>query len=130
MVRPADDGCYAVTCGLGHEAQVYVTNLKFELLFDMAVHALFDGYPREAVSCFASSLERFYEFFWRVVQTHFEVPEEEVDRSWKALAKQSERQLGAYVAARLTLSKVTPGMLNPNTHVKLSIILSHAAYFL
>ena len=34
MVRPSDDGCYDVTCDLGHEAQVYVTNLKFELLFE------------------------------------------------------------------------------------------------
>ncbi len=66
MVRPSDDGCYIVRCDLGHEAQVYVSNLKFELLFDMGVHAMYDGYPREAVSCFASTLERFYEFLQAV----------------------------------------------------------------
>lgn len=128
MVRPSEDGCYDVKCGLGHESQVYVRNLKFELLFDMGIHALYDGYPREAVSCFASSLERFYEFFWRVEQARFEVPEDEVDRSWKALAKQSERQLGAYVAARLTLSQEAPNLPNPNTHVKLRNRVIHQGY--
>ena len=69
------------------------------------------------------------EFFWRVVQAHFEVPEEEADRSWKALAKQSERQLGAYVAARLTLSKVTPSLMNPNTHVKFRNSVIHQGLY-
>lgn len=128
MVRPADGGCYTVRCGFGHEAQVYVSNLKFELLFDLGVHALYDGYPREAVSCFTSSLERFYEFYWRVAQAYFNVPSDEIDRSWKTLAKQSERQLGAYVAARLMLSKKCPTLPNANTHVKFRNDVIHQGY--
>ena len=77
---------------------------------------------------FTTTLERFYEFYWRVVQTHYGVPTEEIDQSWKALAKQSERQLGAYVASRLILSKTSPTMPNPNTHVKFRNNVIHSGY--
>ena len=128
MVRPTDDGCYTVRCELGHEALVYVSNLKFEILFDMGVHALYDGYPREAVSCFATTLERFYEFYWRVAMAHLKVPIAEIDESWRNVAKQSERQLGAYISACLLLTNQKATIPNPNTHVKFRNRVIHEGY--
>ena len=59
----SDDGRYEIRCQAGHLSTVFLDNLKFELLFEMGLNALLDGYPRDAVSSFASSLERFYEFY-------------------------------------------------------------------
>jgi hypothetical protein len=67
VTKLTDDGTYEVRCGRGHISSVRLLNAKFELLFEMGLNALVDGYGREAVSSFAASLERFYEFYWRCV---------------------------------------------------------------
>jgi hypothetical protein len=61
------------------------------------MHAITDGYYREAVASFASSLERFYEFFIKVKLLHEKVDSIAVTKSWKNVAQQSERQLGAFI---------------------------------
>jgi len=58
-----DHGDYEVKCEVGHVSLVNLDNLKFELLFELGINAHVDGYAREAVTSFASSLERFQEFF-------------------------------------------------------------------
>jgi len=70
---------------------------KFELLFEIGAFAITDGYYREAVSSFTSSMERFYEFFIKVVFADKGIPETSVVDSWKKVTKQSERQLGAFI---------------------------------
>jgi hypothetical protein len=112
-----DDGCYEITCDAGHLARVALENVKFEILFELALNGLMDGYSREAVSSFTSSLERFYEFFWRVVCEHFGVPPDAVVETWKATSNQSERQLGLFITAHLLLTKRAPTMLT-NTDVQ------------
>lgn len=126
--RLADDGEYQVHCCAGHVTKVILDNLKFELLFEMGLNALVDGYPREAVSSFASSLERFQEFFWRVVMAHYSIPPEIVDAGWKPLSRLSERQLGAYVTAWLLLSRSQPALPNPNKEVVLRNNVIHNGY--
>jgi hypothetical protein len=128
IARVADDGRYEVRCHAGHVSMVFLDNLKFELLFEMGLNALLDGYPREAVSSFASSLERFYEFYWNVAMAQLGVPDEEKLASWKAIAKQSERQLGAFVTAHLFLTKKTQVLLSPNDEVRLRNDVIHAGY--
>lgn len=126
--RPADDGKYEVHCAAGHISTVIVDNVKFELLFELGLNALVDGYPREAVSSFASALERFYEFYWRVVATFHSIPTEHAGGAWKVVAKQSERQLGMYVTAGLLLTKMCPPLLNPNQEVKFRNNVIHGGY--
>ena len=126
--RIVDDGRYEVRCDAGHVSTVFLDNLKFELLFDMGLNALIDGYPREAVSSFASALERFYEFYWRVAMRHLSVPSDELVTAWKAVAKQSERQLGMYITAHLLLTRRTSVLLNPNTEVRLRNNVIHNGY--
>lgn len=128
VTRIADDGQYEVVCGKGHKSIVILDNMKFELLYEMGLNALIDGYPREAVSSFVASLERFYEFYWRVVMSHFDVSHEDSKATWKPLSKQSERQLGAYVSASLLLTKCAPTLLNQNKEVQLRNNVIHNGY--
>jgi len=124
----SDDGRYDVRCQAGHVSIVFLDNLKFELLFETGLNALMDKYPREAVSSFASSLERFYEFYWQVAMAQLSISEPEKASAWKAIAKQSERQLGAFITAHLLLMKKTPALLNPNNEVKLRNDVIHGGY--
>lgn len=124
----ADDGRYEVRCDLGHESIVILDNVKFELLFEMGLNAIFDGYPREAVSSFTSSLERFYEFYWRVSMHYTGVPVTEIDEAWKPMSKMSERQLGAFITASMVLTGSKPRLLNPNKQVPFRNSVIHNGY--
>jgi hypothetical protein len=117
MSRLSDDGKYQVVCSNGHTSTVVLRNLKFELLFEMGINAIVDGYTRESVSSFSAALERFYEFYWRVAQAHLSISDDVTNTAWKVLSNQSERQLGAYVSASLLLMKESPRLLSPNREV-------------
>ena len=118
-----DDGCYEITCDAGHATRVALKNVKFEVLFELALNGLMDGYQREAVSSFTSSLELFFEFFWRVACTHFGIPSEEATEAWKSVASQSERQLGMFITAHLLLTKRAPKLLtNTEVHFRNRVI--------
>lgn len=112
-----DDGCYEITCDAGHATRVALKNVKFEVLFELALNAMMDGYQREAVSSFTSSLEQFYEFFWRVTCTHYGIASAEATEAWKSVSSQSERQLGMFITAHLLLAKRAPKLLT-NTEVQ------------
>ena len=124
----SDDGRYEVHCEKGHVSAVILDNVKFELLFELGLNAIIDGYPREAVSSFASALERFYEFYWRVVMCHFDLPSDQVNSTWKPLSKLSERQVGAYSTASILLTKRAPILLNPNKEVPFRNSVIHSGY--
>ena len=124
----ADDGRYEVHCALGHVSSVTVDNLKFELLFELGLNALVDGYPRDAVSSFASALERFYQFYWHVATAFHSIPQDQGDSAWKVAAKQSERQIGMFVTASLLMTKQCPALLNPNREIKFRNDVIHGGY--
>lgn len=96
-----DDGIYTVQCNNGHTTLVSLQQHKFEILFDMGINALIDGYPREAVATIASSLERFYEFYIDVICIKHNVNQELYEKIWSQVKKQSERQYGAYLFLNL-----------------------------
>jgi len=91
-----DDGRYEVTCPKGHTSITILQEQKFEVLFDIGAYAIVDGYYREAVSSFTSSLERFYEFFVRACLLEKGLDGITISETWKLVARQSERQFGAY----------------------------------
>ena len=128
VVQLAENGLYKVVCEKGHESMVALLNLKFELLFEIGLNAIIDGYSREAVTSFASSLERFYEFYWRVVMHKFAVSETEVAGAWKAVGRLSERQIGAYISASLMLTSKAPSLLNANKEVPFRNNVIHNGY--
>jgi hypothetical protein len=92
-----DDGCYRFECKNSHKTKSILQNQKFEVLFDIGAHAILDGYYREAVSSFTSSLERFYEFALRTLLEKSSGSDKLFREVWKSISNQSERQLGAYI---------------------------------
>jgi hypothetical protein len=92
-----DSGLYDVTCPQGHRSLVCLKNQKYEVLFEFGAMALVDGYTREAVASMAASLERFFEFYVKVIFCKYDVPYVEFKKGWKKVAAQSERQLGAFM---------------------------------
>lgn len=117
-----DSGIHDLTCAqCGGAFTVYLRKHKFEMLFDLGTRALMDGYAREAVSSFAASLERFFEFYTRAAaleraaQRHedFEVAHARLEKTWKLLSAQSERQMGAFAMLYLERQGQAPDFLTP-----------------
>lgn len=135
-----DDNTYLVKCEKGHESIVFFESHKFELLFEMGIYALLDGYFREAVSNFAASIERFYEFSIEVFvkrlvegqttkfNTWITHDTEPFNKSWKLISNQSERQLGAYVMLYLANFNNPPELMKQN-NVEFRNKVIHKGYF-
>lgn len=109
-----DNGLYRITCRHGHETVTALQEQKFELLFDLGVNAIIDGYYREAVASFTSSMERFYEFYIQTISTKHNVSESKYIDGWKKVSSQSERQLGAYIFLYLNENGDLPPLLSDN----------------
>lgn len=107
-----DDGCYETICSMGHRSTTILQEQKFELLFDIGAFAINDGYYREAVASFTSSLERFYEFFIKAAYFEKDIDSAIVADSWKRVAKQSERQLGGFIVLYTNDFGKNPPILN------------------
>jgi len=107
-----DDGRYDVTCPKGHRSVIILEEQLFELLYDIGAFAIQDGYYREAVSSFSSSLERFYDFFVKVICIERNIDEEQYQIAWKQVSKQSERQLGAFIFLYLSEFEKAPNLLS------------------
>lgn len=107
-----NDGRYVLKCAKGHETITILQQQKFELLFDIGANAILDGYYREAVSSFTSSLERFYEFSIRVFLEKTSGSDELFKACWKKVSNQSERQLGAFIFLWSTFFGETPELLS------------------
>jgi hypothetical protein len=110
-----DDNYYAYRCwrcdaknaaSLRHE--------KFEALFDFGSMAFLDGYNREAVANFATSLERFFEFYVRTVCLKRGIDDSTMNDTWKIMSKQSERQLGTFASLYLLETQEAPLFLHPD----------------
>ncbi len=112
QVEFRDDGRYELTCSSGHRETTVLQQQKFEVLFDIGAHAILDGYYREAVSSFAASLERFYEFSVRVFLASSSGSDELFKSAWKPVSSQSERQLGGFVLLWAATFKALPALLN------------------
>jgi hypothetical protein len=119
-----DDGLYTGKCPNSHDLLIATQTLRHEMLFEIALHAINDGYYREAVSSFTASLERYFEFAIRVLSSNRGVQPAHFDKAWKAVASQSERQVGGYIllylaeygAGPLLLAEKTVGFRNRVTH--------------
>lgn len=107
LVSPRHDGVYEMICDNGHKRTFSLQMSRFEMLFEIGLHAILDGYTREAVLSFAACYERFFEFFFRVVSHKMGVPQTEAKDTFKQINR-SEPQLGAYALAFLFLFNKAP----------------------
>jgi hypothetical protein len=79
-------------CKHGHHNVAALQHPKFEILFESGGQAFLDGYYREAVVSIATAIERFLEFYTRVVCAKRGLAVEALEASWKPMSQQSERQ--------------------------------------
>ncbi len=107
-----NDNTYVLTCSRGHTSTTVSQECKFEVLFEIAINAICDGYYREAVASATASLERFYEFSVKVICKHSDIDVVEMEKSWSLIKNQSERQLGAYVFCYSLQFKACPEVLS------------------
>jgi hypothetical protein len=112
LVEFRDDGRYEFICQNGHRTITILQQERFEILFDIGGHAILDGYYREAVSSFTSSLEQFYEYFIKVVLLERKTDSASIDTAWRQIAKRSERQFGAFVITYLSVFGQSPNVLS------------------
>lgn len=94
-----------------HLCVVYLTNFKFDLLFESSLNAIKDNYYRDAVVSAATSLERFYEHCIEILVQ--KVDKKKKDEVWKFVRKHSERQLGAFCYLFLNSVDALPLVLEP-----------------
>ncbi|VVO64208.1 hypothetical protein [Pseudomonas fluorescens] len=111
-VQLTNDISYEVRCDFGHSSAVFINMFNHEILFEIGVHSFLDGYYREAVTSFAASLERFYEFAIRSIAIHYGLPGTEELKCWKSISSQSERQLGSYIYLHAIHFKGQPKLLS------------------
>jgi hypothetical protein len=107
-----EDNVYQLDCEEGHKPNFRLQQNKFEILFELAMHAIVDGYYREAVVTFTSALECFYGFYINVICVKHDVSKEQFSSAWQKFAKHSERQFGAYILAHLMENKQPPSVLH------------------
>jgi hypothetical protein len=115
-----DDATINAKCPAGHEVRGVVQNPKRELLFDLGMRALHDGYYREAIMNMASALESTCATFALAAARHAAGVPQNTDAEELKMArarsdtlhawwaKQSERQLGACVVAYAMLTGNVP----------------------
>lgn len=114
QIEVRDDGCYVAICLSGHKTVTVLQQQKFEVLFEIGAHAILDGYYREAVSSFTSSLERFYEYTIRILFEKSSGSDELFKVVWKNVSNMSERQLGAFIILWASHFKETPMLMPPS----------------
>lgn len=102
---------YELNCAFGHVTKFHVQELNFQVLFEIALNAVADGYFREAVTSGTSALERYREFFCRVAARINGVSEEEFAAAWKRVKKSSENQLGMFMAFNMSVFKKFPELM-------------------
>jgi hypothetical protein len=107
-----DDDRYEAVCPNGHSMTILLQELKFEILFEIGAYAIYDGYHREAVSSFTSSLERFYEFVIRIILDSSGLTDAVISAIWRPISKQSERQLGAFITLYGNAFQKAPPLLS------------------
>ncbi|WP_427837893.1 hypothetical protein ABUS21_12135 [Acinetobacter baumannii] len=112
-----DTGRFKLICKNGHTTIVFLNHQKFQILFEIGINAIIDGYYREAVSSFTSSLERFYEFFSKVICITRGIEWTAIEDTWNSVSKQSERQIGAFIFLYLLEFRNKPSLL-PNNKIE------------
>ncbi len=107
-----EDGIYTGACPRGHEINFMTSLPLYEILFSIALQAFKDGYYCETVRAITASLERFQEHFLKIFLFKGAVKAELIDKVWKEVKNQSERQYGAFIIFYTSVCGEVPQTLN------------------
>jgi hypothetical protein len=99
-------------CPKGHTLTNIIVSPKFSVWFDLGVMACIDGYYREAVSHFATSLERLQEYYIRAVCYERKIETDAFEPAWKLVSSKPERELGAFCFLHLLELKKPPTLIS------------------
>lgn len=127
-VAPKNDCVYELECPEGHTFSANVLYHEFQKLFEVAVATINDEYFREGIGSLTASYERFIELFIRVVMNEQQIPGEAIEKIWKSISRQSERQLGAFIVLYGLQFETQPNLL-PKKMVELRNKVIHQGYF-
>lgn len=86
-----------IHCSRGHKSAILLQSQKFEVLLESAANALIDGYTLEAASSLSSAYERFFEFAINVFCIRSNISKTLVEKTFKQVSRQSERQIGGFL---------------------------------
>ncbi len=109
-----DGVLYEGQCKRGHKVRATLDQFHYEILFEVAIHAIMDGYYREAVTNFTASLERLFEAFCKITLIRSVKVYNLIDDAWKQVNNQSERQLGGFIFLYLMNFNEVPLFLSNN----------------
>lgn len=86
-----------IECSRGHKSVLLLQSQKFEILLESAANALLEGYTIEAASSLSAAYERFFEYAIKVLCKKNSITKEALDKTFKQVSKQSERQIGGFL---------------------------------
>jgi hypothetical protein len=108
----SEGGLYRWECLDEHTVALGLDADRFEVLFEIAVQAAADGYARESVATATTALERFYEFYVRLIWEAQALASDVRATVWKAVSGSSERQLGLFAATYAMETGRVPPLLD------------------
>lgn len=119
-----DEFCFLTTCSKGHKSITVLQNERFQLLFDMACNAYLNGDYKDSIANAASAVERFREYFIKVVmldpftesQESYYQHYNKFLKTWKEVDNLTERQTGGFLMLYFcAFQALPPKYLNSNT---------------
>ena len=124
-----DRDYYEFTCQNGHNNCFFLSMPRYTVLYDMGYCAFQNGFYREAVLDFAASYERFNEYCIYVMLWEKDTPiKKEIETIWKELARQSERQLGAFISLFYKTTNKMPTLMQ-NAQISFRNDVTHKGLF-
>lgn len=102
-LSPTESGILELQCPVGHRTLLVTQYLRYEILFEISLNAIIDGYYRESILNATGALERLFEHYMRIACIAKGFRDDDFQTLWKSLRKQSERQIGAFAAVFLVL---------------------------
>lgn len=109
--KTPDNGVFFWACSQGHNVAHGSQQHKFELLSEIAIQAILDGYFRESVASFAACLEQLMAHYVDIICLHKGIKQESYDKTQKAVGSLSERQQGAFALTYLLETSEPPPCL-------------------
>lgn len=105
-----------------------LTDCRFQILLEIGLNHLANGQYRDAVISTQAALERYREFYLLVTAVKSGISYSKFSELWKILARQSERQLGAYLATVMFSTKsVGNDLSTANTEYRNVVV--HGGFF-
>lgn len=123
-----ENDLYHFTCINGHDNLLEIQAFKFEILFESGLCAIKDKYFLESGLSLTASIERFYEFFIRIVMKANGLTSDIFEKIFKNISNQSERQFGAFVCIYGLIYKENPPILLSKKSVEFRNKVVHKGY--